>query len=42
MTDPEYEAILDDLAARKAAKILQISIRGTLAIILLAKQMGYI
>jgi predicted nucleic acid-binding protein len=42
MTDPEYEAILDDLAARKAAKILQIPVRGTLAIILLAKQMGYI
>jgi len=39
---PSYEAIIDDLAARKAAKILQIPIRGTLAIIVLAKQMGYI
>ncbi len=37
-----YEAILDDLAARKAAKILQIPVRGTLAVIVLAKQMGYI
>ena len=38
----DYEAIIDDLAARKAAKILQIPIRGTLAVIVLAKQMGYI
>ncbi len=37
-----YEAIIDDLAARKAAKILQIPVRGTLAVIILAKQMGYI
>ncbi|XGB41517.1 MAG: DUF3368 domain-containing protein [Nodosilinea sp. LVE1205-7] len=39
---PVYEAIIDDLAARKAAKILPIPVRGTLAIIVLAKQMGYI
>lgn len=39
---PGYEAIIDDLAARKAAKILQIPVRGTLAIIVLAKQMGHI
>lgn len=37
-----YEAIIDDLAARKAAKILQIPVRGTLAVIVLAKQMRYI
>ncbi|MDB9529458.1 DUF3368 domain-containing protein [Oscillatoria sp. CS-180] len=37
-----YEAIIDDLAARKAAKILQIPVRGTLAVIILAKQMGRI
>ncbi len=37
-----YEAIIDDLAARKAAKILQIPVRGTLAVVVLAKQMGYI
>lgn len=35
---PEYEAILDDRAARKAANILQIPIRGTLSIVALAKQ----
>lgn len=39
---PSYEAIIDDLAARKTAKILQIPVRGTLAVILLAKQLGYI
>jgi predicted nucleic acid-binding protein len=39
---PGYEAIIDDLAARKAAKILQIPVRGTLAVIVLAKQMGHI
>lgn len=37
-----YEAIIDDLAARKTAKILKIPVRGTLAVIVLAKQMGYI
>lgn len=42
MSDRSYEAIIDDLAARKAAKILQIPVRGTLAVIVLAKQMGYI
>lgn len=36
-----YEAIIDDLAARKAAKILNIPVRGTLAVIVLAKQLGY-
>lgn len=39
---PGYEAIIDDLAARKSAKILQVPVRGTLAVIVLAKQMGYI
>ena len=39
---PSYEAIIDDLAARKTAKILQIPVRGTLAVVVLAKQMGYI
>lgn len=40
--NPGYEAIIDDLAARKAAKVLQIPVRGTLAVIILAKQAGYI
>jgi predicted nucleic acid-binding protein len=39
---PGYEAIIDDLAARKAAKVLQIPVRGTLAVVILAKQAGYI
>lgn len=39
---PGYEAILDDRAARKAANILQIPVRGTLSIIVLAKQEGRI
>ncbi|MEM0980820.1 MAG: DUF3368 domain-containing protein [Cyanobacteria bacterium P01_H01_bin.58] len=39
---PTYEAILDDRAARKAAKSLQVNIRGTLSIILLAKQASYV
>lgn len=39
---PGFEAILDDRAARKAAKILQMPVRGTLSIIGLAKQQGYI
>lgn len=41
-THPGYEAILDDRAARKAAKILKVPVRGTLAVILLAKKSGYI
>lgn len=39
---PGYEAILDDRAARKAANILQIPVRGTLSIIVLAKQEGHV
>ena len=39
---PGHEAIVDDLAARKTAKILQIPVRGTLAVIVLAKQIGCI
>lgn len=39
---PNYEAIIDDLAARKAANVLQIPVRGTLAVVVLSKQMGYI
>jgi predicted nucleic acid-binding protein len=37
-----FEAILDDRAARKAASILGIPVRGTVSIIVLAKQRGYI
>ncbi len=38
----DYEAIIDDLAARKAAKILRVPVRGTLAVVVLAKQLGYV
>jgi predicted nucleic acid-binding protein len=35
-----YEAVIDDRAAKNAANSLKISVRGTLGIILLAKQEG--
>lgn len=38
--NPEYEAILDDRAAKNAALSLSIPVRGTLGVILLAKQEG--
>lgn len=38
----DYEAIVDDLAARKCAKTLSIPIRGTLGVVLLAKKIGLI
>ncbi|MCP4679825.1 MAG: DUF3368 domain-containing protein [Deltaproteobacteria bacterium] len=37
-----YEAILDDLAARKCAQALSIPVRGTLGVLLLAKKTGLI
>lgn len=40
--NPGFEAILDDRAARKAATILGMPVRGTISIIALAKQQGYI
>ena len=39
---PDYEAILDDRAARKCARILGIEYRGTLGVVLAAKQRGLI
>ncbi|HQU47369.1 MAG TPA: DUF3368 domain-containing protein [Pirellulales bacterium] len=39
---PGCEAILDDLAARRCAAALGASVRGTLGIVLLAKQRGVI
>jgi predicted nucleic acid-binding protein len=39
---PGSEAICDDLAARRCAKTLGIPVRGTVGIILLAKQRGII
>jgi predicted nucleic acid-binding protein len=42
VSQPGSETILDDLAARRAAVSLGVSVRGTLAVILTAKQRGLI
>jgi len=39
---PNTEAILDDLAARRCASALKIPVRGTLGLVLIAKQRGLI
>jgi predicted nucleic acid-binding protein len=39
---PGAEAIVDDLAARRCAASLGIAVRGTLGLVLLAKQRGRI
>ncbi|WP_008315622.1 DUF3368 domain-containing protein [Leptolyngbya sp. PCC 6406] len=41
-THPGTEAIVDDLAARKCAAALEIPVRGTLGLVLVAKQRGKI
>ncbi|MDB9314254.1 DUF3368 domain-containing protein [Spirulina sp. CS-785/01] len=41
-THPETEIILDDLAGRRCAKTLNIPMRGTLGLVLTAKQRGEI
>lgn len=40
--NPSFEAIIDDRAARKAAAVLGMQVRGTVSIIALAKQKGCI
>ena len=42
LTNPSTEAILDDLAARRCANSLSIPLRGTLGLVLSAKQQGKI
>ena len=42
LRSPDFEAILDDLAARKCAAALSVPIRGTLGVLLLAKKEGLI
>jgi len=42
MTDPDCEAILDDRDARRCAQALKIGVRGTLGLVILAKQVGSI
>ena len=37
---PGSEAIIDDLAARRCAAVLGVPVRGTLGLVLLAKQRG--
>lgn len=37
-----FEVLLDDFAARKCAAALSIPVRGTLGILLLAKQKGHL
>lgn len=39
---PDYEAILDDRAARACAVTLSVTVRGTLGILLLAKSSGVV
>lgn len=39
-THPDTEAIVDDLAARRCAAVLGIPVRGTLGLVLTAKQRG--
>ena len=42
MNDPHCEAILDDRDARLRARALKIEVRGTLGLVVLAKQLGSI
>ena len=39
---PDSQAILDDLAARRCARALNVPLQGTLGLILVAKQLGMI
>ncbi len=42
LAHPGSEAILDDLAARRCARTLGVPVRGTLGLVLIAKQRGII
>lgn len=42
LKDDKTEAVIDDLAARRCAAALQIPVRGTLGIVLIAKKRGRI
>jgi len=42
LSEPGWTAILDDRAARKCANSLAIPVKGTLAVVILAKQRGLI
>jgi predicted nucleic acid-binding protein len=40
LTDPDCEVIVDDRDARRCAQALKIGVRGTLGLVVLAKQIG--
>lgn len=40
--NPDFEAVLDDAAARRAAKALNVKVRGTLSLVVLAKRRGFL
>lgn len=42
LASPGWTAKLDDAAARKCARSLSVSVRGTLSVVLLAKQQGLV
>jgi predicted nucleic acid-binding protein len=42
LSNPDWTAILDDDAARRCAKSFSLPIRGTLSVVILAKQYGLI
>jgi predicted nucleic acid-binding protein len=42
LKDPDSEAILDDRGARRCAQALKVGFRGTLGLVVLAKQIGFI
>ncbi len=42
LAEPGWTAILDDAAARKCARSFSLSVKGTLAVVLLARQKGLI
>jgi predicted nucleic acid-binding protein len=42
LSNAGWQAVIDDRAARKCARALEISVRGTLSIVLLAKKRGLI
>lgn len=42
LSEPEFTAVIDDLAGRKCANSLNISVMGTISLVLVAKQMGVV
>jgi predicted nucleic acid-binding protein len=42
LSQPESQAILDDLAARRCARALNVPLQGTLGLILVAKELGMV